>query len=68
MWSVKAFSNVSVFLFGMGVATEKSVSASRKMMKYFEGLSSYPPPRSAIHISLFASGSFFFPKVCHFVF
>ena len=57
-----------MFLFGIGTATEKSVRASTKMIKYFDGPYSYPTPRSAIHISLLAKGSFFLPKVCRFMF
>ena len=68
MCSTKALRRVSVFLLGMATATENRVRASTKITKYLAGPSSYPLPMSAIHISLFARGSFFFPKTCRFVF
>ena len=68
MCSTKAFRRVSVCLLGMATATENRVSASTKMTKYLADPSSYPPPMSAIHISLLARGSFFLPKICRLVF
>ena len=63
MCLIKAFRRVLVFLFGIATATENNVRASTKIMKYFVDPSFYPPPMLANHISLFASGKFFLPKI-----